>query len=91
VSGFTLGVFNVFGMPFCGNVTELEVIFEIYDTRNNLVAQFNERGYAKEYMAFYHGYYEFQRRAATLALQDGLMKIKELIEKDADLIKAKLK
>ncbi|MBO5963457.1 MAG: hypothetical protein J6P97_03150 [Bacteroidales bacterium] len=91
VSGFTLGVFNVFGMPFCGNVTELEVIVEIYDTRNNLVAQFNERGYAKEYMAFYHGYYEFQRRAATLALQDGLMKIKELIEKDADLIKAKLK
>jgi hypothetical protein len=42
-------------------------------------------------MAFYHGYYEFQRRAATLALQDGLMKIKELIEKDSQVIRAKLR
>lgn len=91
LSGFTFGVLNVFGMPLCSNVTELEVIVEIYDSRNNLVAKFNERGYSKQYMAFYHGYYEFQRRAATLALQDGLMKIKELIEKDAPLIKAKLK
>ena len=91
LSGFTFGVLNVFGMPLCSNVTELEVIVEIYDSRNNLVAKFNERGSSKQYMAFYHGYYEFQRRAATLALQDGLMKIKELIEKDAPLIKAKLK
>ncbi len=91
LSGFTFGTLNLFGMPLCANVTELEVIVEIYDVRNNLVAKFNERGYSKQYMAFYHGYYEFQRRAATLALQDGLMKIKELIEKDAPLIKAKLK
>lgn len=91
LSGFTFGVLNVFGMPLCANETELEVIVEIYDTRNNLVAKFNERGYSKQYMAFYHGYYEFQRRAATLALQDGLMKIKELIEKDASTIKMKLK
>ncbi len=91
LSGFTLGVGNLFGMPLCSNVTELEVIVEIYDVRNNLVAKFNERGSSKQYMAFYHGYYEFQRRAATLALQDGLMKIKELIEKDASLIQAKLR
>ncbi len=91
LSGFTLGLGNLFGMPLCANVTELEVIVEIYDSRNNLVAEFNERGYGKEYMAFYHGYYEFQRRAATLALQDGLMKIKELIEKDAPIIRAKLR
>ena len=91
LSGFTFGTLNLFGMPFCSNTTELEVIVEIYDARNNLVAKFNERGYAKEYMACYHGYYEFQRRAATLALQDGLMKIKELIEKDSQVIKAKLR
>lgn len=91
LSGFTFGTLNLFGMPFCSNTTELEVIVEIYDARNNLVAKFNERGYAKEYMAFYHGYYEFQRRAATLALQDGLMKIKELIEKDSQVIRAKLR
>ncbi len=91
LSGFTVGLLNVFGMPFCSNTTELEVIVEIYDTRNNLVAKFNERGYSKQDMAFYHGYYQFQRRAATLALQDGLMKIKELIEKDNLLIRTKLK
>jgi hypothetical protein len=79
------------GMPMCSNTTELEVIVEIYDTRNNLVAKFNERGYSKQQMAAYHGYYEFQRRAGALALEDGLMKIKELINRDYDMINAKLK
>lgn len=91
LSGFTLGIFNAFGMPMATNTTELEVIVEIYDKRDNLVAQFNERGYAKVPMAAYHGYYEFQRRSADLALQDGLMKIKQLIERDYPMINAKLK
>jgi hypothetical protein len=91
LSGFTLGIFNAMGMPMCSNTTELEVIVEIYDTRNNLVAKFNERGYSKQQMAAYHGYYEFQRRAGALALEDGLMKIKELINRDYDMINAKLK
>lgn len=91
LSGFTLGIFNAFGMPMATNTTELEVIVEIYDKRDNLVAQFNERGYAKVPMAAYHGYYEFQRRAGDLALQDGLMKIKELILRDYQMINAKLK
>ena len=91
LSGFTLGIFNAMGMPMASNTTELEVIVEIYDKRNNLVAQFNERGYARVPMAAYHGYYEFQRRAGDLALQDGLMKIKELIIRDYDMINAKLK
>lgn len=91
LSGFTLGIFNAMGMPMCSNTTELEVIVEIYDLRDNLVAQFNERGYSKQYMAAYHGYYEFQRKAGDLALQDGLMKIKELINRDYDMINSKLK
>lgn len=91
LSGFTLGIFNAFGMPMATNTTELEVIVEIYDKRDNLVAKFNERGYAKVPMAAYHGYYEFQRRAGDLALQDGLMKIKEMIARDYQMINAKLK
>ena len=91
LSGFTLGILNVMGMPMCSNTTELEVIVEIYDLRNNLVARFNERGYAKRPMALYHGYYEFQRKAGDMALQDGLMKIKELINRDYDMIESKLK
>ncbi|MCH3924331.1 MAG: hypothetical protein LKE30_05390 [Bacteroidales bacterium] len=91
LSGFTLGIFNAMGMTMCSNTTELEVIVEIYDTRNNLVAKFNERGYSKQQMAAYHGYYEFQRRAGALALEDGLMKIKELINRDYNMINAKLK
>ncbi|MDR0790089.1 MAG: hypothetical protein LBO06_04775 [Bacteroidales bacterium] len=90
-SGLTVGVLNACGMPMCSNTTELEVIVEIYDLRNNIVAKFNERGTSKQYMAAYYGYYEFERRAAALALEDGLMKIKELIERDAAVIKAKLR
>ncbi|MDR1006314.1 MAG: hypothetical protein LBL74_05575 [Bacteroidales bacterium] len=91
LSGFTVGILNACGMPMCSNRTELEVIVEIYDLRNNLVAKFNERGSSKQYMACYWGYYQFERRAAALALEDGMMKIKELIERDAALIKAKLR
>ena len=91
LSGFTLGVLNAMGMPMCSNTTEIEVIVEIYDLRNNLVAKFNERGYAKYPMAAYHGYYEFQRKAADMALQDGMIKIKELINRDYDMIMSKLK
>jgi hypothetical protein len=91
LSGFTVGVLNACGMPMCSNRTELEIVVEIYDLRNNLVAKFNERGSSKQYMAAYYGYREFERRAAVLALEDGLMKIKELIEKDVQVIKAKLR
>lgn len=91
LSGFTVGIFNAFGMPMCSNKTELEVIVEIYDIRNNLVARFNERGTAKTYMAAYHGYYEFQRKAGAEALEDGLIKIKELIQRDYASINAKLR
>lgn len=91
LSGFTVGVFNAFGMPMCSNTTELEVIVEIYDLRNNLVARYNERGTSKTYMAAYHGYYEFQRKAAQEALEDGLIKVKELIQKDFAVINAKLR
>ena len=91
LSGFTLGSLNAFGMPMCSNVTEIEVIVEIYDVRNNLVAKYNERGTAKEYMAAYHGYYEFQRKSASMALEDGLIKIKELIQRDYPVINAKLR
>jgi len=91
LSGFTVGVLNVCGMPMCSNRTELEVVVEIYDLRNNLVAKFNERGTSKQYMAAYYGYYQFERRAAAIALEDGLTKIKELIERDAAVIQAKLR
>ena len=91
MSGFTLGVLNAMGMPMCSNTTEIEVRVEIYDLRNNLVAKFNERGYAKYPMAAYHGYYEFQRKAADMALQDGMIKIKELINRDYEMIMSKLK
>ncbi|MBP3254169.1 MAG: hypothetical protein J6M30_06655 [Bacteroidales bacterium] len=91
LSGFTLGILNAMGMPMCSNTTELEVIVEIYDLRDNLVARFNERGYAKYPMAAYHGYYEFQRKAADMALQDGLIKIKEMIDRDYSMIVSKLK
>lgn len=91
LSGFTVGIFNAFGMPMCSNKTELEVIVEIYDLRNNLIAKFTERGTSKTYMAAYHGYYEFQRKAGQEALEDGLIKIKELIQKDYSAINAKLR
>lgn len=91
LSAFTIGIFNAMGMPMASNKTELEVIVEIYDLRNNLVAKFNERGTAKTYMAAYHGYYEFQRKAGAEALEDGLIKIKELIQRDYASINAKLR
>ncbi|MFV0598751.1 MAG: hypothetical protein ACK5M0_03380 [Bacteroidales bacterium] len=91
LSAFTLGVFNAMGMPMASNKTEIEVIVEIYDLRNNLVAKFSERGTAKTYMAAYHGYYEFQRKCASEALEDGLVKVKELIQKDYQAINAKLR
>jgi len=91
LSGFSLGIFNAMGMPMCSNTTEIEIIVEIYDLRDNLVAQFNERGYAKYPMAAYHGYYEFQRKTADMALNDAMIKIKELINRDYDMIMSKLR
>ena len=91
LSGFTVGTLNVLGMPMCSNHTEIEVIVEIYDFQNHLIAKFNERGTAKEYMAAYYGYYEFQRKSASVALEDGIIKIKELINKDYPSIAAKLR
>ncbi|MFA6806232.1 MAG: hypothetical protein WCR29_02315 [Bacteroidales bacterium] len=91
LSGFTVGVLNAFGMPMCSNKTELEVIVEIYDLRNNLVARYTERGTSNTYLAAYHGYYEFQRKAGQEALEDGLIKVKELIQKDFAVINAKLR
>lgn len=91
LSGLTVGIPNAFGMPMCSNTTELEVIVEIYDMKNQLVAKFNERGTSTTYMAAYYGYYEFQRKAGAEALEDGLTKIKELIHRDFAVINAKLK
>ena len=91
LSGFTLGILNAMGMPMCSNRTEIEIIVEIYDLRDNLVAQFNERGSAKYPMAAYHGYYEFQRKTGDMALNDAMIKIKELISRDYDVIMSKLR
>ena len=91
LSGFTLGIFNAMGMPMCSNRVEIEIIVEIYDLRDNLVARFSERGTAKYPMAAYHGYYQFQRKTADMAMQDAMIKIKELINRDYDMIMSKLR
>lgn len=56
LSGFTLGIPNIFGMPYGSYKTELELEIEIQDSCKKTVARYTGYGYHKTMLAAYWGY-----------------------------------
>lgn len=68
LSGLTLMIPNLFGMPFGVNKTSLDLEVEIYDLNENLVGKYNAQCYDKTWIAMYYGYSGFgQDKSATPA------------------------
>lgn len=57
LSGFTLCVPNLFGMPFASNSTTMMVEMDFLDANNNVVATYQSKEHkVKKYAAMYWGY-----------------------------------
>jgi hypothetical protein len=56
LSGVTLGVPNILGMPYGSYKTELEVEIEIQDSCKNTIGRYTGYGYNKTLLAAYWGY-----------------------------------
>jgi len=99
LSGFTLMIPNLLGMPFGCNKTYLDVEVEIYDLKNNLIGRYNAQGYDKTWVAMYYGYSDFgpdksakpvARISSINAFKSAMNEIKRQIENDYSRVKAKL-
>ena len=92
MSGFTLGVWNLLGMPISHWVTTLDVEVEIYNLSEKLIRRYNAQCRHETWNALYYGYglnmVAAKRKAALEAFKCSMNKIKEQIESDAkDIIK----
>ena len=56
LSGITLMIPNIFGMPMGFNKTSLDIEVEIYDLNEKLIGRYNAQCYDKTWIAAYHGY-----------------------------------
>lgn len=78
LSIITLGIVNLFGYPAAVHKDELELIVDIYDLNNNVVASFSGMGYGEAKEALYKGYNKSnaRRKAHALAFKEALENIK---------------
>lgn len=91
LSGFTLAIPNLFGMPFGAQKIILDVDVEIYDKSDKLIARYNSIGEHKIYSAMYWGYgFDAPRVNNIKAFRNAMDKIKNKIEDDSQKITKKL-
>lgn len=91
LSGLTLMIPNIFGMPIGSYKITLDVDIEIYNNDEKLIARYNGTAKNKTYMAAYWGYGKDAVRVANImAFRDAMNQIKSQIENDFDNITLKL-
>lgn len=91
LSGVTLMVPNLFGMPMGAYKIELDVDVEIYDHSEKLIARYNGVAKKKTYMAAYWGYGKDVERVANIkAFRAAMNQIKLQIENDYEKLLLKL-
>ncbi|MDI9312889.1 MAG: hypothetical protein QM535_21950 [Limnohabitans sp.] len=91
LSGLTLMIPNIFGMPMGSYKITLDVDIEIYNNSEKLIARYNGTAESKKYMAAYWGYgKDVERMANITAFRDTLNQIKIAIENDYSNIILKL-
>ncbi|MEX2597701.1 MAG: hypothetical protein WEC59_12315 [Salibacteraceae bacterium] len=85
LSGFTLYIPNLFGMPFQVIKQKVEVELRVMDSHNRLIGKYSAIGEAKSTVAFYYGYSmkNAYRRTYPEAIKEALTKIRPQIEADA--------
>ena len=101
-SVLTLGILNVFGMPFHYFKTEIELEVEIKDLENNTVVRYESYGKGEVPIAFYYGYYgtlsgnndtksnQAARKSNINAFKTAMKEIKNQINRDYSKIISKL-
>jgi hypothetical protein len=91
LSGLTLMVPNILGMPIGAYKIVLDVDVEVYSISEKLIARYNASAYHKKYMAAYWGYGQDASRVANImAFRDAMNQIKVQIDKDYDNVFQKL-
>lgn len=91
LSGFTLLIPNIFGMPIGAYKITLDVDIEIYNKDQRLIGRYNANASNKKYMAAYWGYgKDVERVANIMAFRKVMNKIKIEIERDYDNLISKL-
>jgi hypothetical protein len=85
LSGGTLFIPNLFGMPVRTYRSEIELQMEITDANDKVLVRYVAPGVGKAQVAAYHGYDgpTATRKANLLALQNAVAKIKFKMETDA--------
>ncbi len=99
LSGLTMFIPNIFGMPLENLQTMLDVEVEIYDLNDKLIGRYNGQGYSKVWVAMFYGYStdifdEYQGSASRIsnirAFKQAMNVIKANIAKDHDVLSQKL-
>jgi len=88
VSIVTLGIPNLFGFKYATLVDELELVVDIYDNDNNVVASFSAFGRGEADMKLYKGYNKrgARRLAHANAFSYALQDIKSQIVEEYDAL-----
>ncbi len=91
LSGVTLMIPNLLGMPIGAYKMTLDVDVEIYNSSQKLIGRYNATASAKKYMALYWGYGKDCARVANImAFRDAMNIIKEQIRNDHNSLMEKL-
>jgi hypothetical protein len=92
LSGFTLCIPNLLGMPLGNAKTSLEIELNILNSEKKVIGRYVAEGYAKVPIALYYGYSSVNaiRTANLKALKMALKNINMQVEKDADMLNNKL-
>jgi hypothetical protein len=100
ISGLTLMIPNLVGMPVGSVVTDLEVQIDFYDTKQKLIKKYTASGRGKAWIALYYGYSEMGplvtqsnvfRIAYIKAVKSAMQNIKLQIEEDYYFLSTQLK
>ena len=87
ISGLTLCIPNLFGMPFGSSTAELQIEVTIFDGNNNIAGRYTSDIHKqKSYMAMYWGYSESDvyRKNARFVFTACMEDIKQQISRDYD-------
>jgi len=91
LSGFTLMIPNLLGMPIGSYKMSLDVEVEIYNNNGKLIGRYNAQSKEKTYMALYWGYGKDAARVANIkAFREALNIIKKEISNDYEKLVGKL-
>ena len=93
VSGLTLFIANLIGIPFSRTKIELEATVEILNSRKELIGKYRAIGKGQGIAALYYGYAVKNtfRKAYADALKNALSQIRPQIQTDAGRLSSELK